>query len=182
MQQQVDEQPLIDGGGVLSLSLIHEVLEYIHIDMKRIIHRQERVDGDNDDNDRLLPLSLIMNGGLEDYFEGVLLSARFKWKLCDECAKRGQLNSLIWARSKGCPWNEDYSGGACYVAAEAGHLHILQWAREHGCEWDSWTCYAAARLNLQVKNMNLSNRGSLLATLHPGGPGPRIRRPRGPPV
>ena len=82
--------------------LIHEVLEYIHIDMKRIIHRQD------DDNDRLLPLSLIMNSGLEGYFERVLLSERFKPTLCDQCAKRGQLNSLIWARSKGCPWNDDW--------------------------------------------------------------------------
>ena len=124
MQQQVDEQPVLldDGGGVLSLSLIHEVLEYIHIDMKRIIHRHEQVDGDNG---RLLPLSLIMNSGLEDYFERVLLSERFKPTLCDECAKRGQLKSLIWARSKGCPWNEGFGTGACYVAAGAGHLHIL---------------------------------------------------------
>ena len=104
MQQQVDEQPVLldDGGGVLSLSLIHEVLEYIHIDMKRIIHRQQQVDGDNGDNDgRLLPLSLIMNSGLEDYFERVLLSERFKPSLCDECTKRGQLKSLIWANQKG---------------------------------------------------------------------------------
>ena len=145
MQQQVDEQPLLldDGGGVLSLSLIHEVLEYIHIDMKRIIHRQEQVDGDND-NDRLLPLSLIMNSGLEDYFERVLLSERFKRKLCDECAKRGQLNSLIWARSKGCPWRKEFRRGTCSLAAGAGHLHILQWAREHGCAWDLDTCRAAA--------------------------------------
>ena len=137
MQQQFDEQPMLldDGGGVLSLSLIHEVLEYIHIDMKRIIHRQEQVDGDNGDNG-LLPLSLIMNSGLEDYFERVLLSERFKPTLCCECAKRGQLKSLIWARSKGCPWNEGDERGACYVAAEAGHLHILQWARENGCPWN----------------------------------------------
>jgi len=45
---------------------LYEVLEYIHIDMKRIIHRQVQVDGgngdngngDNGDNGRLLPLSL----------------------------------------------------------------------------------------------------------------------------
>ena len=74
MQQQVmgSMNVLLDGGGgVLSLSLIHEVLEYIHIDMKRIIHQQQQVDGDNGDNGRLLPLSLIMNSGLEDYFERV---------------------------------------------------------------------------------------------------------------
>ena len=84
MQQQVDGQPVLldDGGGVLSLSLIHEVLEYIHIDMKRIIHRQEQVDGDNGDNDTSLPLILIMNSGLEDYFERVLLSERITLSVC----------------------------------------------------------------------------------------------------
>lgn len=43
-----------------------------------------------------------MASKLEDYFESVLLSTRFKDILCDECAKRSQLDSLIWARAKGC--------------------------------------------------------------------------------
>ena len=97
---------------------------------------------------------------------------------CSAAAEGGQLDCLIWAREHGCEWDRD----TCHAAAREGHLDCLIWAREHGCDWNWQTCEAAARLNLQVKNMNLSNRGSLLATLHPGGPGPRIRRPRGPPV
>ena len=94
----------------LSLSLVHEVLGYIHSDLKDIIHKEGNTlfhDNNNNNNRkkrRRLPLSLIMNSGLEDYFEDVLLSSRFKKKLCDECANRGQLDSLKWARSIGCPW------------------------------------------------------------------------------
>jgi hypothetical protein len=75
-----------------------------------------------------------------------------------------------------------FRGNLCYEAARRGHVGTLKWARVHGCRWNTWTCSAAAKLNLQVKNMNLSTRGSLLATLHPGSHGPRIRRPRGRPI
>ena len=30
-----------------------------------------------------------------------------------------------WARTNGCPWDED----TCAYAAEGGHLEVLQWAR-----------------------------------------------------
>ena len=143
----------------LSLSLVHEELGYIHTDFKDIIHRAGNTLFDNNDNDnnnndknvnndrRRLPLDLIMNSGLEDYFEDVLLSDRFKKKLCDECAKRGQLESLKWARSKGCPWTQPgyfIWRSSSAIAAEAGHLHILQWAHANGCRWDWSTCASAA--------------------------------------
>ena len=137
-----------DDDTMLSLSLVHEILEYIHIDFKNIIHREGNAFFD--DHESRLPLSLIMNSGLEDYFERVLLSDRYRDRLCDECAKRGQLGSLKWARLKGCPWTNipaDWSilpRGTCYIAAGAGHLHILQWARANGCDWDSMTCSGAA--------------------------------------
>ena len=73
---------------------------------------------------------------------------RFNARLCDICAKRGQLESLKWARSKGCPWTKPRrwsKEGTCCVAAIAGHLHILQWSRENGCDWDADTCSEAAR-------------------------------------
>jgi hypothetical protein len=89
---------------LLPRHLVHEVFEYIHAELKNIIHREGNAFFDNEE--MRLPLSLIMNSGLEDYFESVLLSERFKPSLCDECAKRGQLNSLIWARSKGCQWTK----------------------------------------------------------------------------
>jgi hypothetical protein len=145
---------------ILSLSLVNEVLEYIHIDFKNIIYREVNPlfanddDADDDDGSRRLPVSMILNSRLEDYFADVLLCDRFNKKLCDICAKEGQLESLKWARSKGCLWTQPslFGGvGTCCVAARAGHLHILQWARENGCEWNSWTCNAAAKLNLQVK-------------------------------
>ena len=139
---------------ILSLSLVNEIFEYIHSDFKNIIYRDGNVLFDNNDNDgndnvhRRLPISVILNSNLEDYFADVLLCDRFKDRLCDICAKTGQLESLKWARSKGCPWTEpdpwSSNKGTCSVAARAGHLHILQWAREHGCDWDSSICTAAA--------------------------------------
>jgi len=133
-----------DNDDVLSLSLVHEIFEYIHIDFKNIIHREGNTFFDNQRN--RLPLSLIMNSGLEEYFERVLLSNRLKDRLCNECAKRGQLDSLKWARSKGCPWSESryYSIGTIDIAARAGHLHIVKWARENGCDWSTRTCRSAA--------------------------------------
>ena len=65
-----DEQE--NDGPILSLSLVHEeILGYIHSDLKDIILFDD--DDNNNNNERRLPLSLIMNSGLEDYFEGVLL-------------------------------------------------------------------------------------------------------------
>ena len=57
----MDQQ--IQHGVLLSLSLVHEVFEYIHSDLKRIIHRQQV--------DSVLPLTLIMKSGLEEYFKDV---------------------------------------------------------------------------------------------------------------
>ena len=138
-----DHQP------ILSLSLVNEIFEYIHSDFKNIIYREGNVlfNNNNDNEDRRLPISVIFNSNLEDYFADVLLCDRYKSRLCDICAHRGQLESLKWARCKGCPWTESHPYrviGTCCVAARAGHLHILQWARENGCDWNSETCYAAA--------------------------------------
>ena len=87
----------------LSLSLVYEIFEYIHIDLKNIIHREGNT---IIETNRKLPLTLIMNSRLENYFADVLLSDRYINKLCDECAKRGALESLQWARLKGCPWSK----------------------------------------------------------------------------
>ena len=66
---------------ILSLSLVNEVFEYIHIDFKNIIYRQGNPLFANDDDDggsRRLPVSMILNSRLEDYFADVLLCDRFK--------------------------------------------------------------------------------------------------------
>ena len=125
---------------ILSLALVNEVLEYTHIDFKNITYRQGNPlfanDDDDDGGSRRLPVSMILNSRLEDYFADVLLSDRFKKKLCNICAKEGQLESLKWARSKGCPWTQPHQ----YI--KQGLLHVT-----------IDTCNAAAKLNLQVKRL-----------------------------
>ena len=90
----VDDEEIL----TLPIHVVHELFQYIHPDLKYIIHRCD------DDDNKLLDIGLIMNSNLEDYFEDVLLS--FKDALCDACSKRGQLDSLKWARKKGCPWHK----------------------------------------------------------------------------
>merc|ERR1712010_32163 len=59
----------------------------------------------------------------------------------------GNLETLKWLRSKGCPW----SGWACSSAAKHGHLEILKWLRSEGCPWDEGTFTAAVeRGHLQM--------------------------------
>ena len=59
---------------------------------------------------------------------------------CSSAAGNGHLETLKWARENGCPWDTH----TCSWAAENGHLETLEWARENGCEWDIDTCYLAA--------------------------------------
>ena len=55
---------------------------------------------------------------------------------CSYAARGGYLNTLQWAaRVNACPWNKE----TCTYAAAGGHLHILQWARTNGCPWDEET-------------------------------------------
>ncbi len=60
----------------------------------------------------------------------------------------GHLEVLQWARSQGCPWNED----TCAHAAQKGYLEVLQWARMQGgplasshCNTSKWPPAAAKR-------------------------------------
>ena len=66
------------------------------------------------------------------------------WKtlrICQNLARGGYLNGLIWARSKGCPWNS-----LTFAAAvEGGHMHVLLWLRQKQCPWDASVCTTAAR-------------------------------------
>ena len=48
---------------LLPRHLIHEIFEYIHTELKSIIHREGNAFFDN--KEKRLPLSLIMNSGLE---------------------------------------------------------------------------------------------------------------------
>ncbi len=55
-------------------------------------------------------------------------------------ARGGHLKVLQWARSQGCPWDEN----VCTYAARGGHLEVIQWARSQGCYWNENTCSEAA--------------------------------------
>ena len=50
--------------------------------------------------------------------------------LCTSAARGGQLETLIWLRQIGCPWDSR----TCANAAQFGHLEVLKWARTNGCE------------------------------------------------
>ena len=50
--------------------------------------------------------------------------------LCTSAARGGQLETLIWLRQIGCPWDSR----TCANAAQFGHLEVLKWARANGCE------------------------------------------------
>lgn len=74
------------------------------------------------DEDYRLPLGLIMTSKLEDYFQSVLLSSRFKDILCDE---RSQLESLMWAKSHGCHFIKPSTDHQRMVKCEKV-LHLIQ--------------------------------------------------------
>ena len=121
----------------LNISLIHKIFKYSGENFKLLIHREDSTD---EQRSKVLSIEVIMRSGLEDYFEDVLLCDRLREKLCYEAARRGYVNTLIWAREHGCEWNSD----TCMIAAEGGHLDCLIWAREHGCNWNRDTCRSAA--------------------------------------
>jgi hypothetical protein len=58
-----------------------------------------------------------------------------------DCARRGHLALLQWARGLGCPWEKQ----TCEMAAAGGHLAVLRWALEQGCPCDEVTCRWAAK-------------------------------------
>ena len=60
---------------------------------------------------------------------------------CAGTVENGHLDCLKWARTKGCPWNEE----TCRNAAMGGHLDLLKWARRNGCPWNEGTCTSAAK-------------------------------------
>lgn len=49
---------------------------------------------------------------------------------------KGQIQFLQWARSFGCPWDDN----VCKLAAQHGQLETLQWAIANGCQWNIKEC------------------------------------------
>src|SRR5437868_7835842 len=60
--------------------------------------------------------------------------------ICNIAARNGLLDLLIWARQKGCYWDDR----VCNEAAKNGHLEVLKWAIQNGCEWNKYVCSSAA--------------------------------------
>ena len=125
---------------LLPISLIHIIFEYFGIDFKMLIHKEGSTDKDRI---KILSIKLIMISGMENYFKDVLLSNKFKHKLCNISSKKGYVNILKWAREHGCPWGSD----TCSSAARNGHLSCLQWARQNGCPWDRRVCLLFAKFS-----------------------------------
>ena len=109
----------------------------IHRDFRLIIHKEGSTEADRAKN---LSLDLILKAGMQNDFKSVLLSRRFKSKLCTIAAGRGCITTLQWAYQNDCTWNWK----TCQAAAERGHLDCLIWAREHGCDWNRSTCTTVA--------------------------------------
>ena len=60
--------------------------------------------------------------------------------VCYSAASEGHLEVLRWARSQGCPWDNDLT---CAAACN-GHLKLLNWLIKEGCPYDKGECRGAA--------------------------------------
>jgi len=156
-QEEEDDEEEEEEVTMLSIPVVHEILDYIHPELKNIVHKEGNTLFDNEDY--RLPLSLIMSSSLEDYFEPVLLSDRFKGILCDECAKRGELSSLMWARLKGCPWtipisileigrqavSSSFGFAVMSTIFESNLQHIGELDPDYESQIQTGACYLAAQ-------------------------------------
>ena len=82
---------------ILSMSMVYEVLEYIHKDFRHILHRDD--DGRVKDK---LSIDIILKSHMQDYFAGVLLSSTFRANVCDLAIQAGSLHSVKWANRHHC--------------------------------------------------------------------------------
>jgi hypothetical protein len=48
---------------------------------------------------------------------------------CTYAAQKGHLEVLQWARTNGCPWDEE----TLTAARKRGHLEVVNWAMANGC-------------------------------------------------
>ena len=107
---------------LLPIPLIHHIFDtYIGRGYKLMIHKEGSSD---EDRSKILSIELIMISRMEEYFKDVLLSDKFKYRLCNAAAKKGYLNCLQWAVENGCPWNRD----GCLRMAR-GNGSVLNWIK-----------------------------------------------------
>src|SRR6266576_1405084 len=62
-------------------------------------------------------------------------------ELCSEAAIQGDLDFLIYLRSRDCPWD---TTEMCSCAAVGSDVEVLKYAHENGCPLTERTCYHAA--------------------------------------
>ena len=65
--------------------------------------------------------------------------------IATDAAAGGHLDTLQWAMSNDCSWDES----TCESAAKGGHVDVLEWCRVNGCPWDpregaKWAAEVAA--------------------------------------
>ena len=144
-------------GNKLPISLIYYIFDtYLTIDYKLLIHKEGSTD---EDISKKLSIELIMISRLEDYFENVLLSIKFKENLCNISSEKGYLNTLKWSHNKKCHWD----AYTCKLAAANGHLDCLKYAHENGCSMNGFS-YINAIINKHehcanyVRDNNCLNR------------------------
>jgi hypothetical protein len=76
-----------------------------------------------------------------------------KKQLMAAAAKGGRLQTLLWAREQGCPWDCSISE----AAAASGHLDVLQWLRQEGCPWGASAHEAAKGGHLEILQWTLQD-------------------------
>ena len=78
---------------MLSTAEVHLILEYIDSDFKLLIHREGSTD---EQRAKRLSIEMIMRSGLEDYFQHVLLSDRFKGELCHLATRKAYIRMSLF--------------------------------------------------------------------------------------
>ena len=77
----------------IPIVLINYIFSYLSEHSWKILYKS---------SNEKLSIEIIMALGMEEYFKEVLLSYKFKNRLCFEASKRKYLTTLKWARNNGC--------------------------------------------------------------------------------
>ena len=131
----------------MDFPVILHILSYNNDEIYRLISKRlsEYCNGKKS-NSFKLPISLLIKTNMHMEYSTMILSSRFRSKICRIAARVGNLSALQWVRNPvtpngrsedllSCPWDTP----VCSEAAAGGHLELLQWARSQGCPWDRMT-------------------------------------------
>jgi hypothetical protein len=81
---------------VLPQHVIDVILSNVHSHLSLLLTRNI----DNNNNNDLLPLSLILRAGLEEFYKDVLLSDSFRQRVLPIASSLGCISTLKWAMVK----------------------------------------------------------------------------------